>query len=193
MPTDGEGFPSAAERCSRLDSREALFTLARMTVLNRPYRDLLAYHLGETRRWHAWLAGRPAALALRMGEGRLATVRDIAAHVAIVDLRYAQRLRAMPVAGFDALIDASWADLGAHAERAAALLDDWLIGATPADLDRELTFQTMTAGTLTATSRSVITHTLVHGARHWAQVATCLRQQGIPQDWRHDYLMLHPR
>jgi uncharacterized damage-inducible protein DinB len=159
----------------------------------RPYRDLLAYQQGETRRWHAWLAERPAARAARVGEGRLGTVRDIAAHVAIVDLRYAQRLRGMPVAGFDALIDAPWADLGAQAERAAALLDGWLAGATPADLDQELTFQTMSAGTIVATARSVVTHTLVHGARHWAQVATCLRQAGHRQDWRHDYLFHHPR
>jgi uncharacterized damage-inducible protein DinB len=167
--------------------------LPRMNDLVRPYRDLLAYQIGETRRWHAWLAERPAALAARVGEGRLATVRDIAGHVAIVDLRYAQRLRGMPAAGFDALLDATWAELGAQAERAASLLDDWLARATPADLDRELTFQTLTAGTLTATARSVVTHALVHGARHWAQVATSLRQQGLRQDWRHDYLMHHPR
>ena len=164
-----------------------------MTDSTRPYRDLLAYHLGETRRWHAWLADRPAALAARIGEGRLASVLDIAAHVTIVDLRYAQRLRGMTVASFDALADAPWAELGAQADRAGALLDDWLARATPADLDRELTFQTLTAGTLVASARSVIMHALVHGTRHWAQMATCLRQQGLRQDWRHDYLIHHPR
>ena len=164
-----------------------------MNPHTRPYRDLVAYQIGETRRWHAWLAQRPQALALRIGDGRLATVRDIAAHVAIVDLRYAQRLHGMPVTGFDAFSETTWSDLGQHAERAAALLDGWLATATPAEVERELTFQTMSAGTLVASARSVITHTLIHGARHWAQVATCLRQDGMPQDWRHDYLLHHPR
>jgi uncharacterized damage-inducible protein DinB len=168
-------------------------TLPAMTTLVRPYRDLLDYQLGETRRWHAWLVERPAALRVRLAEGRLATVRDIATHVTTVDLRYAQRLRGMPVVGHDALIGLPLAELSAQAERAAALLDDWLQHVPPADLDGELIFQTLTAGTLTATARSVVTHALVHGARHWAQVATCLRQQGWPQDWRHDYLVQHPR
>ena len=87
-----------------------------MNDLTRPYRDLLAYQLGETRRWHAWLDGRPAALAARVGEGRLGTVRDNAAHVAIVDLRYAQRLRGMPVVGFDAFSGMSWPGLGTEVE-----------------------------------------------------------------------------
>jgi uncharacterized damage-inducible protein DinB len=164
-----------------------------MSDITRPYRELLGWNLGESRRWHAWLAERPAARAARVGEGRLATVRDVAAHVAIVELRYAQRLRGMPASGFDAVADSSWPELGELAERASALLDGWLALTTPAELDRELTFQTMSAGTIVATARSVVTHALSHGARHWAQVATCLRQQGLRQDWRHDYLFHHPR
>lgn len=164
-----------------------------MSKTTRPYRDLLAYQLGETRRWLAWLADRPAAQAARIGEGRLATVRDTVVHIVGVDLRYAQRLRGLTTTGFEALQDESWSGLVAHAERAAALLDAWLADATPANLERELVFQTLSAGTLTATARSVIMHTLVHGTRHWAQIATFLRQQGHVQDWRHDYLLHHPR
>jgi uncharacterized damage-inducible protein DinB len=168
-------------------------TIPRMSDHARPYRDLLAYQLGETRRWHAWLTERPAALAVRVGEGRLAAVRDLAAHVVTVDLRYAQRLRGQPVTGIDAMLDASWPEVGTNAERAAALLDDWLAHASPADLDVELTFQTLSAGTLVANARSVIMHALVHGTRHWAQIATELRQQGWRQDWRHDYIIHRPR
>jgi uncharacterized damage-inducible protein DinB len=119
-----------------------------MTDFVRPYRELLTYHLGETRRWFAWLGERSAALVTHIGAGRLATVRDIAAHVASVDLRYTQRLRGTPATGFEALVEAPWSELAALAERSVALLDDWLAHATPADLDRELTFQTMSAADL---------------------------------------------
>jgi len=28
----------------------------------------------------------------------------------------------------------------------------------------------------------------VHGVRHWAQIATVLRQNDYPQDWPHDVI-----
>jgi uncharacterized damage-inducible protein DinB len=160
-----------------------------MNALARPYRDLLAYQLAETRRWHAWLAERPHALALRIGEG---AVRDLAAHVAVVDLAYVQRLRGMAVTQQDPQAITPWSEVGALAERAAALLDDWLLAATPAEFARVLCFRGMTAQPLMVTARDVVMHVLLHGARHWAQIAAFLRQQGLPQDWPHDYLLRTP-
>jgi uncharacterized damage-inducible protein DinB len=51
-----------------------------------------------------------------------------------------------------------------------------------------LTFPTRTAGTLTASRRKIFIHALLHGVRHWAQLAACLRQQGYKQDWQHDFI-----
>jgi uncharacterized damage-inducible protein DinB len=154
-----------------------------------PYRDLLDWTTAETVHWRDWLGARPAAGAVPLGTGRLATVADVVAHVAVVDLRYAQRLRGMPVVGFDAFAGARLATAFDAAHTAHRLFATWLDEVTPAELDAELTFTTMSAGTLTASARTVLTHTLLHGARHWAQIATALRQHGLAQDWRHDYLI----
>ncbi len=34
----------------------------------------------------------------------------------------------------------------------------------------------------------MLTHAVVHAIRHWAQLATLLRQQGYKTDWQHDVL-----
>jgi uncharacterized damage-inducible protein DinB len=159
----------------------------------QPYRDLLTYARGETERWAAWLPQHPQAAAVVVGSGRLATIRDVVAHIAIVDLRYAQRLLGMQAVAIDTVAGIPLAETFACARRAQRLFDSWLAMVTPAGLDAELTFQTMSAGTITATARAVFTHTMLHGARHWAQVATTLRQHGHAQDWSHDYLLHHRR
>jgi uncharacterized damage-inducible protein DinB len=43
--------------------------------------------------------------------------------------------------------------------------------------------------TLSARKRKLITQALTHSMRHWAQLSTFLRQQGLNQPWVHDFLM----
>jgi uncharacterized damage-inducible protein DinB len=68
-------------------------------------------------------------------------------------------------------------------------LEAWLASASQADLARQYTFETISAGTLSASARKIVIHALVHGIRHWAQLATAVRQQGHPTNWMHDILM----
>ena len=51
-----------------------------------------------------------------------------------------------------------------------------------------LTFPTRSAGALSASKRKIFVHALLHGMRHWAQLATFLRQQGHKQPWQHDFI-----
>jgi uncharacterized damage-inducible protein DinB len=152
------------------------------------FATLLRYTDGETRRWHDWLAAQsPAVLEEPMGEGRLGTLRGVLLHIFAVELRYAQRLTDEPVSTYESLphdsLDAIFG-IGVEARRKlAAFL------ATNPDLDRELTFETLTAGTRSASVRKIVTHSVIHGIRHWAQVATVLRQRGYPTQWFHDILL----
>jgi uncharacterized damage-inducible protein DinB len=52
-----------------------------------------------------------------------------------------------------------------------------------------ISFPTRSAGTLSASKRKIFVHALLHGTRHWAQLATFLRQKGFKQPWPHDFLM----
>jgi uncharacterized damage-inducible protein DinB len=154
------------------------------------FRELLDYTAGESERWRRWLAAQPnEVLELPVGTGRTATVRGLVHHIVVVERRYADRLRGEPVTSYedvpsdslDALFD-TWTD-------ARARLEAWLASATDADLARRLEFQTLTAGTLSASARKIVVHLLLHGIRHWAQLATALRQQGHATDWQHDILL----
>ena len=149
---------------------------------------LLRYTDGETRRWQAWLAAQPpAVLDEPMGEGRLATLRGVLVHVFAVELRYAQRLLGEPVASYESLPQGSLDEIFAIGLEARRKLGAFL--ETDPDLEGELTFETLTAGTRSATARKIVTHSMLHGIRHWAQVATVLRERGYPAQWFHDILL----
>lgn len=154
------------------------------------FRELLDYTDGETERWFAWLRARgPQVLETRMGEGARATVRDVIGHVVGVELRYAQRLRDLAVTEFEEMdtgsLDALW---NLHRE-ARTLLRAYLGALPPGERQRNLVFHTRSLGRLEATAHKVTVHLFLHGIRHWAQIATALRQAGHPSDWQHDFLL----
>ncbi len=154
------------------------------------FRELLDYTRGEAEHWHRWLASQPAAvLDLPAGTGRTATVRGLIHHIIVVERRYVDRLRGEPVTAYEDLPQDSLDTLFTAFAEARARLDAWLASASEADLARRLEFQTISAGTLQASARKIVAHLLLHGVRHWAQLATVLRQHGHSTDWMHDILM----
>ena len=154
------------------------------------FRELLRYTESETHRWRDWLATQPAAvLDLPAGTGRTATVRGLIHHIIVVERRYVDRLRGEPVVSYDDVpkepIEATFAVF----DDARRRLDRWLGSATDEQLAEVLEFQTLTAGTQRATARKVVTHLMLHGVRHWAQLATIVRQGGYDTGWFHDILL----
>lgn len=149
---------------------------------------LLRYTDGESRRWHTWLAARPpTVLDEPMGEGRLATLRGVLVHIFAVEMRHTQRLLGEPVSAYDTLPQNTLDEIFRIGVDARRKLSGFLD--TDPDLDRELTFETLTAGTHSASVRKVVAHSIIHGIRHWAQIATVLRQRGYPAQWFHDILL----
>jgi uncharacterized damage-inducible protein DinB len=61
-------------------------------------------------------------------------------------------------------------------------------GATPEELAKILTVKTASAGEVPASKRKVLTHALIHGIRHWAQIAMALRQGCFVSGWSHDMM-----
>lgn len=150
--------------------------------------ELLDWISKETAAYERWFADRSEAVwEIPVGLDRTATVRDLLFHVYVVDLRYAQRLRQLPVSSYADVATADAAGLFALARRSQDLLRSVLDGSV--DLAQVLEFQTLSAGTLRASGRKVLAHTLTHHIRHMAQVATALRQHGHATDWMHDLLM----
>ena len=60
--------------------------------------------------------------------------------------------------------------------------------ATDADWSKTISFKTLSVGQMSASKRKCFVHALLHGMRHWAQLATALRQRGTQAEWHHDFM-----
>jgi len=110
-------------------------------------------------------------------------------HIFAVELRYAQRLLDQEVTPWEGFPQTSIEDVFELGDNARAQLVDFLTSAPESELDRVLTFQTLTAGTVTASKHKIASNIFLHGIRHWGQIATVLRQQGFSDQWSHDMLL----
>ena len=153
------------------------------------FKELLRYTDLETAKWHTFLkdAG-PATLDLAIDTAGQKDLRGVLLHIFAVELRYSERLLESEVTAYDKLPTASLDDLFGIHTRARQNIDQWMAKADERDMAKVLTFPTMTAGTLSASKRKCLIHALLHGVRHWAQVANTLRIKGYMQDWGHDFL-----
>ena len=151
---------------------------------------LLGYRDSETARWRAWFSTHPAAaLDVRLADGDNGSIRGLIRHIFVVELRYGQRLLGLPVSDWSDFRQHDPHDLFGLGDEARALAGRYLAGADEASLGETLTFQTLTAGTVTATRRKLVVNLVNHGVRHWAQIATALRQAGYGDQWPHDLLL----
>ena len=153
------------------------------------FKELLRYTDLETAKWHTFLnATGPSILTVSIDTAGQKDVRGVLLHIFAVELRYSERLLETDVTAYDKLPTGSLDELfGIHA-RARSNVDQWLAKTDERDMAKVLTFPTMTAGTLSASKRKCLIHALLHGIRHWAQMANTLRIQGHKQDWGHDFL-----
>ena len=161
-----------------------------MSAKNVELGMLAAYVDGETERWREWFESVGSeALDLPLGTGAEGTVRTLIKHIFAVELRYAQRLLEEPVSAYEELAELTVGDLWAIHQRAASLRDRYLASARPEDLDRILVSDTRKLGRLESRAHTVVVHSLIHGIRHWAQIAMVLREHGYGGLWEHDWLV----
>lgn len=150
--------------------------------------ELLDYSAEETRRWGDFFNNNPEAFNIAIDIAGAKSVREVVIHIVAVQARYAERLLNLPVTEYSSYDSMSPQAIFASAEKSAEDLRSFAVAANDPDWDGEMTFPTRSAGTLTASRRKIFVHALLHGIRHWAQLATYLRQQGYKQDWPHDFI-----
>lgn len=154
--------------------------------------ELLAWLEHTSAGWRALLTAHPEALDFPCDVREGETVRDLVHHIVAVELRYTERLRGLPATSYDALPRTDAAALYATHDRAMALLRDHVAG-DDVPWEEELEFVTRSAGTLRATRRVVLVHLAMHSIRHYAQLATLVRQRGVTPGWGMDYLFMSAR
>jgi len=163
-----------------------------VTAANRcalRYETLLELTSTEHHRWHDWFVERPKAWAVPFATGRMATIGGVVTHVFAVELRYAQRLLDVEVTPWEGFRQTSIEDVFELGDNARAQLVQFLTSAPESELDRMLTFQTLTAGSVTASKHKIASNIFLHDIRHFGQIATVLRQNGFADQWSHDMLL----
>ncbi len=152
------------------------------------FQELMHYTEAETRRWQGLFQQHPDALDLEVGIAGAKDIRGLVLHIFAVELRYAERLLGASVTSYEQLPIGSLDEIFRIGDTARQKIRQYLAQATDADLRTVLTFETRTAGTLSSSKRKIVAHVHLHGTRHWAQIATALRQHGYKQDWPHDFI-----
>ena len=160
--------------------------------LSIPAEDLLAWNDSSAQKWQAFANAHPELLALPCDIRQSGTAAHLLQHIVAVELRYAQRLASEPQSDYaDIPFDTPDIIFSTH-RRALDLLRPLL--ADPAfDWNAEIEFPTLSLGRLISTRRTVLLHALTHSIRHYAQLATLVRQHGLKPDWQMDYLGMDAR
>lgn len=153
------------------------------------YETLLELTSTEHHRWYQWFLEHPAAWAVPFATGRMATVGQVVLHIFGVEQRYTQRLLDQDATRWEDFSQTSIEDVFELGDNARAQLVQFLTVAPESELDRVLTFETLTAGTVTATKHKIASNIFLHDIRHWGQIATVLRQNGFADQWPHDLLL----
>ena len=158
-----------------------------MTLLTAE--ELLAWLETTSTNWRALATTHPDLLALPCDIYGTQTVAHLLQHITVVELRYAQRILGLPESAYEDISTESIATIYTAHDRAAALYRQAL--ATPGlDWETPIEFKTRSVGVLLASSRTILIHAVMHSIRHYAQLATLVRQHGIKPTWSMDYLFM---
>ena len=151
--------------------------------------ELLAWVDTTSTRWQQLLAQHPHALQIPCDVRETTSIAGLLQHIVAVELRFAQRLAALPETSYDQIPTTSIPDIFAIHTQADRLFRQVL--ANPGNSwEESVEFTTRSIGTLRATRRTLLVHALMHSIRHYAQLATLVRQHGITPGWQMDYLLM---
>ena len=152
--------------------------------------DFLTYSDRDRQAWHAWFRQHgPATLAVDLGahnSGRILDVGQLVRHIFSAEKRYVQRSLQVPLMDTSVIPADDIEALFAFGRESRRDLRE-LVASFPAtewDAPRQFSFENQTR---TVTSRTMILQAITHELRHWAQIATYLRQAGY-QTGCHDLI-----
>jgi uncharacterized damage-inducible protein DinB len=154
--------------------------------------DLIAYTGWERQKWYEWLRSHgDQVLAISAGphgDGRFHSVGELVRHIFSAEKRYVERLSGRSLTDPESIPTDSSEVLFQFGQLSRKGLQD-LVETFPAqawDVPQEFKFPNWNAS-LKATPRKIVVHILTHEIRHWAQIATVLRLNGLV-DQPHDFL-----
>jgi len=161
------------------------------TTLNAPVltaEEMLAWNERTAQTWRQLVDEHPEVLALPCDIYGVQNVAQLLQHVVAVETRYMQRLAGIAETPYDAIpCDTSAGIFGAHEAAMQGMRRELAKGG---DWDAKFEFQTLSMGRCRASRKTVFFHALMHSIRHYAQLATLVRQHGFKPAYPMDYLMM---
>src|SRR5277367_3394033 len=151
--------------------------------------ELMQWNDMTAQRWKALLAANPEALDLPCDVYGSGTVRRLVRHIVAVELRYSERLSGEPVTPYEQVPEGPAEELFAIHDLTINRFRH-LLAEESINWDEMLEFTTISAGKRSATRKTILFHAFLHGIRHYAQLATLVRQHGIKPDWPMDFLFM---
>jgi len=151
------------------------------------FTELLDYTAQETQRWKQFFVTNPSALDLPIDIADAGTVRALVKHIFVVELYFALLVSDSLLPDFEALPVANLDELFQISENADAKYRQFIAKANQEDWNSKVELKSRRVSGFS--KRKAVTQALTHSMRHWAQISTFLRQQGLKQDWNHDFLM----
>jgi uncharacterized damage-inducible protein DinB len=151
--------------------------------------EVLAWTEKNSAAWKQLLTEHPEALSIPCDITQTKTVGELLQHIVAVELRYAERLANLPISDYAAIPFDSVEVIYATHDRAIALFQQQL-ATDSIDWNERIEYATRTMGSARSSRKTIFFHALLHSARHYAQLATLVRQHGIKPGWPMDYIVM---
>ena len=151
--------------------------------------EILAWDEKTAQGWRKLLTRHPELLTQSCDIAGTKTVAELLQHIVAAQLRYAERLSNLPITDYATIPFDSVDSIYSTHDRATALFKQLFV--SDINWDEPLDFTTRTMGTLHSNRKTILFHALLHGIRHYAQLATLVRHCGVQADQPMDYLFMH--
>ena len=152
--------------------------------------DLVDYTDWERGQWLVWLRQqKDSALQTSLGPHaavRFTDVGDMIRHIFSAEKRYIERLTGRPITDTSSIPKQDVEALFSFGRESRAGLKDYIKTLPEAEWDMPIGMQII-KWSISASPRKIVMHVLIHEMRHWAQIATTLRLNGLKPDL-HDFL-----
>jgi uncharacterized damage-inducible protein DinB len=150
--------------------------------------ELLAWNEATAAKWKTAATEKPELLEVPCDIHGTAKIGQLLQHIVAAELRYAERLAKAEASDYKTLPCSTAGEIFQTHDRAMRILKSLLVEESFA-WKHEIEFRTQTAGVRRAARRAVFQHALLHGIRHYAQLATLARQHGFKIEPM-DYLLM---
>ncbi|HEX3966724.1 MAG TPA: DinB family protein [Edaphobacter sp.] len=151
--------------------------------------EVIAWNEQTATGWRQLLANHPELLNQPCDIAGTKTVAELLQHIVAAQLRYAERLADLPMTDYASIPFDSVESIYAVHDRAIKILRQLIT--SDIDWNESIDYVTRSMGSLRSDRKTILFHALLHGIRHYAQLASLIRQCGVKPGQPMDYLFMH--